>query len=500
MSLEDLESVTVDRSEELAALDAALRHTGPGIVLLGPPGAGKTHLLSLALQRAAADPLVGPGLAVGWFLEGAYGTCSYRDLLCETLSDLAGERAAMPELRALTDDELEARLAAVVGRRTLVLAIERMERLLGTMGQDGLIRLGTLMRSTGAVVVGSATRSFPALSDAGSPLAGLVRTHQLVGWSAETARQYLLGAARVRGGSDQAARQEDLRDFIASDRCLDRLRALVALAGGSPRLFALIATGNPTPETLDDLAPALLGALDRLTPAYQGAVGRLAPTRAALVLRLAHAGGHGGPVGALTVKALAEAVGGGQTATASALGQLEKWQVVRSFKTIAGDRRLTFYELADPLLRMWLSLRSRDATLVPMIHAARDQWATGAQADHGPVIDPGWPPARVSEEAACRLATGEQRALVVAVLGARLDDSAGAPGYVRSWRAAFATSTNPYYQVAARILAASAALLDGDLPAFFALPLAERCVAARLIGVTVEGVEAPKTSRSVPTR
>jgi DNA-binding MarR family transcriptional regulator len=102
---------------------------------------------------------------------------------------------------------------------------------------------------------------------------------------------------------------------------------------------------------LQALDPVIAALLDRLAPSYQQRLWQLPAGEQRLVVELARG------EGARTVSDLAAAVGVSNQTASAALGRLTAARWVVRAKSDAGDRRSTWYDLSDPLLRRVVQYR-----------------------------------------------------------------------------------------------------------------------------------------------
>ena len=143
---------------------------------------------------------------------------------------------------------------------------------------------------------------------------------------------------------------EELATFIESTQGHERLQVIHRLAGGSPRLWHILSEGIDI-ESLDALVPAVESLLDRLAPYYQQQLWQLPAGEQRLVVELARGWEP------RTVGDLAETVGISNQSAAAALGRLTASRWVTSTKAESGDRRASWYDLTEPLLRYHLQYR-----------------------------------------------------------------------------------------------------------------------------------------------
>jgi hypothetical protein len=177
----------------------------------------------------------------------------------------------------------------------------------------------------------------------------------------EQGRELLIRLARSSG--DTA-----LADFLATDKGEARLRAINALAGGSPRIW-MILSECLTVELLDELVPAVEALLEGLVPYYQQLLWDLSPVEQRLVRELAD-----GPHQAATVAELAKSAGIEQRVAASTLGRLADIRWVRAEKVPELDKRSTWYRLREPMLRHHFHYRSATDQPLPLIVEILRAW------------------------------------------------------------------------------------------------------------------------------
>ncbi|HET7476268.1 MAG TPA: BREX system ATP-binding domain-containing protein [Dermatophilaceae bacterium] len=371
----ELERITVGRADLIqrlvdrlsaAATSASRAHT----LVIGARGSGKTHLLALSLHRARLEQSVADRLAVAWLPEDAFGIGSYVDLLSELLRQLDPNRS--PDIaaarRAKDARSVEQVIDEVVDDRALVIVIENLDRVFQSLGRSGASALrGYVETGSNALVMATSPLLFSAVSKRDEPWYGSFDAEYLKDLTLSEGTQIVQRRARDRG-------DDDLSDFVRATRGQDRLRAVEHLAGGSPRLWHILAEAV-TIDSLEKLLPAVKKLLDDLAPYYQQRMWDLGGAEQKLVLELARAGG------AVTVKSLAEEAGLEERATATSLGRLTDTGWVRASKMEGTDKRLTWYELREPLLRHHLQYReNRGETLQFIVDVLRAWYSDGERA------------------------------------------------------------------------------------------------------------------------
>jgi AAA ATPase-like protein/tetratricopeptide repeat protein len=377
-----LDERTVGRADVLdrlleAAVAATRGHDRRHTLLVAPRGGGKTHVLAVFAHRLRTDPdLAGP-LALVVLDEDAADVASYADLLVAILEHLATahEQARARELRATRmTAELERLLLDRLSGRPLVLVLENLDRLFGDFGTGGQRELRAFVETSRAVMVVASTPAlFPAVSKQARPWFGSFTIERLAPWSVEEGTAFLERIARDRGDTE-------LAELIASDVGRARLIAVDKLIGGSPRLWTILA-GCLTVELLEELVPLVMATLDELVPYYQARLNELTPNERKLVVAVCRAESLGS-TGGRTVSELALAAGVPVGSAPKLLSRLEDAGWVAGTKPPGTDRRSTWYELREPLLRYHLAYRREAGAPLGVIVSFLRVWFSPVERRH----------------------------------------------------------------------------------------------------------------------
>ena len=213
------------------------------------------------------------------------------------------------------------------------------------------------------MIIASTTRLDRSLSSHAAPFFGFFDTIRLDPFSPEEAREMLTTLAREANDSELAKRLSD-------NESLARIHTIAHLAGGQPRLWALLGSAL-TVEDLRDLTTLLLNRFDDLTPYYQEQLARLSPMQRLIVAELATADRP------LPVKDLAERIGYDQRSTAKAVSDLTERGWLKPTSTIFTallDRRRTYYDLAEPLARLAFQIKDSRGEPLPLIVDFLTNW------------------------------------------------------------------------------------------------------------------------------
>ena len=352
----------------LARVDAAAttserNHT----LLVGPRGAGKTHLVALAYHRINDRREAGTALQVAWLAEDPWTIASYRHLLAAIAQRL--EPALEGEIpRAIA--ELEALLIARAATDgPIVVFVENLDRILHALGRAGQQQLRHLLQAERPLLlVATSTRLDRALSDQASPFYGFFTTTRLEPFSVEEAAAMLTAIAQERD-------DEDLVEYLKSDEGRARLRTIEHLAGGQPRMWAALA-GALTVDGLRDLVDLLLTRFDDLTPYYQEQLGRLSGHQRLVVAELAEVDRP------INVRELAERLEIDQRSLAKTMSELvdRGWAApTTSPVTALLDKRRTYYELAEPLARLSFQIKESRGEPLRLVVDFLKHWFDPAQ-------------------------------------------------------------------------------------------------------------------------
>ncbi|MBN3457652.1 ATP-binding protein [Mycobacterium sp. DSM 3803] len=336
----DLDAHTVGRAAFLSRLTdriigAARDGSRPHTLLVGPHGSGKTHTLHVVVHRALSHRDTSKAILPLLLPEDSLAIGSYGDLLVELI------RSRLPEARELRDDVvgLEREILDVADGRMILVAIENLDRVFEAIGEAGQGSLRAWVETSTAVMLfATAPALFPGVASRTHPWYGSFIVEELPALTASEGAEIL-----ARGDDELAA-------YVCSPEGRDRLAAIDQLVGGSPRLWHMVA-GVADVAALQALEPVTAALLDRLAPSYQQRLWQLPVGEQRLVVELARGDG------ARTVSDLAAAVGVSNQTASAALGRLAAARWVVATKAETGDRRATWYDLSDPLLRRVVQYR-----------------------------------------------------------------------------------------------------------------------------------------------
>ena len=352
---EVLERIFVQREKLLDTLVQRLeRGMSSGdrhhILLIGPRGSGKTHLLTLAHFRLARNRTLTEHMRVAWLGEDTVIT-GLIDLALEVASQLASEYPDefgvdfRSRVQALPpDDAAEAilkRTMESLDGRNLLIMMENLDRAFQGLGEMGQRKWRAFLQETSRIsTLSTAQQLFAGLSR-DEAFFGFFDIHHLEPLSVDHALKLIAKVATEHGNRDLVA-------FLGSNEGRYRVRALRHLAGGNHRLYILLSEFL-TRDSLDDLVSAFEQLAEELTPYFQERIRSLSPQQARIVQSLCNADG------ALTVKALAETTFIPERSCSKQLGELKQKCYVKT------ERRgkESYYEMAEPLMRLCLEVKNQ---------------------------------------------------------------------------------------------------------------------------------------------
>ncbi|HEX7289923.1 MAG TPA: tetratricopeptide repeat protein [Conexibacter sp.] len=350
-----LEAITVQREPLISTLVEAVLDTTGGVrhhLLVGPRGIGKTHILSLVASRVRAAER--DDIVLAWLDEDPWAIRTYDKFLAAIAmrvataiedADLDRDATVLRSRGGVSGEQL---LRDAVGDRRLVLLAENLDEIFRRIGEDGQAKFRAFAEDWRRLqILATTPQLFAGVRQHASPFYGFFAITHLDELSLASAHELLARVARLHEDAG-------LLTFLQTEVAAHRLMAIEALAGGHPRVWLLLA-GCVSVAAIDELVPLFLEALDNLTPYYQDRLRELSDQQQELVVLLSETGG------ALSNRELAERSGVAQNQVANILRELADRGYVRRAQLPEdlgeGDRRMSFWELREPLMRLCLDVK-----------------------------------------------------------------------------------------------------------------------------------------------
>ncbi|MCJ8274970.1 MAG: MarR family transcriptional regulator [Psychrosphaera sp.] len=333
-------------------------------LFIGPRGIGKTHLLSLFFHRLEADPLLADNTLIAWLREEEWGIAGYLDLLIHILNSLDSDscfaghfinRAAqMDRLYELEEEDAiqhaEQLLLQLVGDKTLLLISENMDLIFDGLGKDGQHQFRAFIQNSAKITIVAAAQSlFTGVTIRTSPFYGFFDIQHLQPLLIDEAVELLINIAEFD-------KKPDLVAMLKSAKGRVRVRALHHLANGNPRIYVTFSQLIQA-DSLDQFTDVVLQMLDELTPYYQAKMLQIPPQQRKLVQFLCR------QQGATQVTDIAKYTHLKHQAASAQLKKLRDGGYV----TTTAVGRASYYEIAEPLMRLVLEVKEARATPVRLL-------------------------------------------------------------------------------------------------------------------------------------
>jgi tetratricopeptide (TPR) repeat protein len=363
MPAELLEQTFVQREQLAERLVSLFEASAEGesrhhVLLVGPRGIGKSHLVALVYHRLRRNSSVRAKLETAWLAEDEWGISSFLDLLAKVLAAL-GVRT--DEIANLTHFDAEKRAAEIlsdrIGNKTLLVIVENLDSVLRNLGEAGQKKWRALIQNTGYWAI---LATAPALSEEvqlqASPFYGFFEIQHLRGLTDEEGIVMLQRLAAAQG-------KNELAQLLHSPVGRARVRALQHLAQGNHRVL-IIFYDFLDEDARQDLLTLLWKTIDALTPYYQSLMKDLSPQQRKLIDFLCR---FRVPA---TVKVIASGCFVSHQTAASQLKQLLEARYVR----VERHGRESYYELSEPLLRICVEAKSHSPEPLPLLVELLRYW------------------------------------------------------------------------------------------------------------------------------
>ncbi len=357
------------RLEEIFA-ESARSGSKHNVLLAGPRGIGKSHLVTLVYHRLKQNPELQGRLAFAFLREDEWGVNSYLDLLVRILRALHQETRETAKAEAVilplgdlprsrAEQEAWTHIERLLNGRTLLVIVENFASMLANLGEAGQRQWRALMQNHPCWCLLATT---PVLSGDISlqeaPFYGFFEVHHLEALSAEESLDLFHRLATVYDGEASADTPESRA----------RVGAIHHLAGGNHRVLVMFYDHLRHEAPGEILAP-LLKTLDALTPYYQAQIEKLSPQQRKIVGFLCERRS------AVNVKTIAAGCFLGHSTAAGQLKHLLEARYVR----VTRIGRESFYEMAEPLFRISVEVAAYGAERLRLLVGFLRYWFSGAE-------------------------------------------------------------------------------------------------------------------------
>ncbi|MCY2991436.1 MAG: AAA family ATPase [Planctomycetota bacterium] len=320
------------------------------ILLIGPRGSGKTHLVSLIEYELRRRSELSDAMRVAWLGEddtftGLIVALGIAGQLATEYPDEFDTDYRTPVRGLDADDAAESILKSIIARlekRNILLIMENLDGVFAGLGDLGQKKWRAFLQEQPRIAtLATSQQLFDGIASRDEAFFGFFDIQHLTPLSVDDAQELIRRISLEQG-------KPDLMFYLDSAEGRYRIRALHHLAGGNHRMYVLLAEFL-TKESLDDLVRAFEGLAEDLTPYFQERVRSLPPQQARIVQCLCNASG------AMTVKQVAEETFIAEGNCSKQLGNLKQKGYVQSQKR----GKESFYEMAEPLMRLCLEVKNQ---------------------------------------------------------------------------------------------------------------------------------------------
>jgi len=336
------------------------------LLLVGPRGSGKTHLVSLADWELRQNPKLADSMRISWLGEDDTfsGLIHLAFGIARSLADEYPEEFPQDfktPVRGLPpDDAALAVLNTVIKNlkhRHLLLITENLDQTFHGLGEMGQKKLRAFLQETRRMATLATTQQlFAGVSSRNEAFFGFFDTFHLEPLTVDDAQQLIRNIAVEQ-------QNVELIQFLDSNHARYRIRALHHLAGGNHRMYVILAEFL-TRDKLDDLVTAFETLTEEMTPYFQERMRSLPDQQRQLVQSLCDA------EGAMTVKELAEETFIADGNCSKQLGNLKAKGYVRSEKR----GKESYYDMAEPLMRLCLEVKNQRGRPLKLVARFLKAW------------------------------------------------------------------------------------------------------------------------------
>ncbi len=350
----DLEFILVQRQTLLQdaverVKESALTDHKHHLLFVGPRGCGKTHLVTLIVNRLSANAELADRLRIAWLNEDETCTTLLEFLFKihaalekrypeEYRGEMLGTAYDMKQGAAL--EFVSRHLLSSLGSRTLLVVTENLDAIFEGLGDAGQKQLRAFIQENPRLsIVATAQRLVEDLSNRTSPFFGFFQTEHLKPLNVEQATELLQNIARLQEKDSVVA-------FLATSRGRSRVRAIHHLSGGNHRIY-IVLSQFITRDSVDALLEPFMKMVDELTPYYQERIRWLPPMQRKIVEYLCIC------EGTVPVKEIAKRLFATPQTVSSQLQDLRE----KGYVEAKQRGRESLYEISEPLMRICVEVK-----------------------------------------------------------------------------------------------------------------------------------------------
>jgi len=335
-------------------MQAASERSHINTLLVGPRGAGKTHLIVMLYNRIEEEIGKGARVQIARMPEESITILSYSRLLAAIIEAVESKRKeGFPEETEneglprdyLDEDEdlLELRLGVIAKKGGVILVLlENLDEVFSQIGLDGQRKLRHLLQANNDLLFIATTSVLDrSMNSSASPFYSFFSVIRLSPLTVEQAQEMLSKIAKENGDTD-------LSDYLISDEAKNKLEVASYIAGSYPRVWAIFSKVL-TKENLNKISDLLYESFNDLTPYYIDRIKALTPQQRLVVSKLAS---EDRP---LNVQDISKRVKIAEKSVARTIMELKDAGWVEQVKTPWShllDKRKAYYELSEPLSRL----------------------------------------------------------------------------------------------------------------------------------------------------
>ena len=334
------------------------------LLLLGPRGSGKTHLLAYVRRTLEARAAWRDRFAIVPLSEEERGLTSLFDFLLTCLramnvsEDLIDQRLR-GEKPAIAEEAAKELFREHVAGKATFLFLENLSAVFDSLKTDAVAKLRAFLQNNPNVsVLGSSVFQYTGSNKADHPFYGYFQIEPLESLGVEGTHDFLRALAAADGDTELVA-------ALDLPFARGRVKAIHALTGGNHRLLAMLSSFL-TAQGLNDLVIPFLQLADReLTPYYQQRLDRLSPQQYKIIQSIVDQHGR-----AVTVSEIARNTFLSPSVVSRQLHDILYCGFVN--RTAVG--RESYYELREPLMRLVLDIKQGRDRPLPTVVGVLQAW------------------------------------------------------------------------------------------------------------------------------